>query len=99
MGLGTFRPVKEENIENHIMHSEHYWLPAETANAINETKKNGGRVIAVGTTSCRTLESVATFNGKSRRQRAGQIYSSIPDMSLSALMLCSQISICLKVHL
>ena len=64
MGLGTFRPVKEENIENHIMHSEHYWLPAETANAINETKKNGGRVIAVGTTSCRTLESVATFNGK-----------------------------------
>lgn len=64
VGLGTFRPVKEENIENHIMHSEHYWLPAETANAINETKKNGGRVIAVGTTSCRTLESVATFNGK-----------------------------------
>ena len=46
------------------MHSEHYWLPAETANAINETKKNVGRVIAVGTTSCRTLESVATFNGK-----------------------------------
>lgn len=64
VGLGTFRPVKEDEIEDHKMHSEHYWLPAETAEAINETKKNGGRVIAVGTTSCRTLESVATFNGK-----------------------------------
>ena len=46
------------------MHTEHYVLPKETADLINETKKNGGRVIAVGTTSCRTLESVATFNGK-----------------------------------
>lgn len=46
------------------MHSEHYYMPANTARMINETKKNGGRVIAVGTTSCRTLESVATFNGK-----------------------------------
>ena len=64
VGLGTFRPVKEDEIEDHKMHSEHYWLPAGTAEAINETKKNGGRVIAVGTTSCRTLESVATFNGK-----------------------------------
>lgn len=63
VGLGTFRPVKEENIEDHPMHSEHYELPKETADLINETKKNGGRVIAVGTTSCRTLESVATFNG------------------------------------
>ncbi len=64
VGLGTFRPVKEENIEDHPMHSEHYELPKETAELINETKKKGGRVIAVGTTSCRTLESVATFNGK-----------------------------------
>lgn len=64
VGLGTFRPVKEENIEDHLMHSEHYYMPAETARMINETKENGGRVIAVGTTSCRTLESVATFNGK-----------------------------------
>ncbi|HIR53249.1 MAG TPA: tRNA preQ1(34) S-adenosylmethionine ribosyltransferase-isomerase QueA [Candidatus Onthovicinus excrementipullorum] len=64
VGLGTFRPVKEENIEDHLMHSEHYYMPANTARMINETKKNGGRVIAVGTTSCRTLESVATFNGK-----------------------------------
>ena len=64
VGLGTFRPVKAEDISEHIMHSEHYWLPAETAELINRTKKNGGRVVAVGTTSCRTLESVATFNGK-----------------------------------
>lgn len=62
VGLGTFRPVKAENITDHKMHSEHYHLPKETADLINETKKNGGRVIAVGTTSCRTLESVATFN-------------------------------------
>lgn len=61
VGLGTFRPVKENNVLNHKMHSEHYYLPKETADLINETKANGGRVIAVGTTSCRTLESVATF--------------------------------------
>lgn len=64
VGLGTFRPVKVSDISEHTMHSEHYWLPEETARLINETKKNGGRVISVGTTSCRTLESVATFNGK-----------------------------------
>ena len=62
VGLGTFRPVKEENVLDHKMHSEHYEMPEKTARLINETKKNGGRVIAVGTTSCRTLESVATFN-------------------------------------
>lgn len=65
VGLGTFRPVKEENISEHKMHSEHYDLPSETAELINRTKANGGRVIAVGTTSCRTLESVATkFDGE-----------------------------------
>ena len=63
VGLGTFRPVKEENVLDHKMHSEHYYLPKETADLINETKKNGGRVIAVGTTTCRTLESVASFFG------------------------------------
>lgn len=62
VGLGTFRPVKEENVLDHKMHSEHYEMTEDTARLINETKKNGGRVIAVGTTSCRTLESVATFN-------------------------------------
>lgn len=63
VGLGTFRPVKEDNVLEHKMHSEHYSLPEETAEKIRRTKANGGRVIAVGTTSCRTLESVATFNG------------------------------------
>lgn len=61
VGLGTFRPVKEDNVLNHKMHSEHYYLPKETADLINKTKTEGGRVIAVGTTTCRTLESVATF--------------------------------------
>lgn len=60
VGLGTFRPVKVDDVTQHKMHSEHYELPLETAQLINETKANGGRVIAVGTTSCRTLESVAT---------------------------------------
>ncbi len=63
VGLGTFRPVKAENIEEHHMHTEHYVLPAETADIINETKKNGGRVFAVGTTCTRTLESVAAKCG------------------------------------
>lgn len=64
VGLGTFRPVKADDIEDHHMHSEHYHLPADTAEIINRTKKNGGRVFAVGTTCCRTLESVANFKGK-----------------------------------
>lgn len=62
VGLGTFRPVKADEITEHHMHSEHYFMPKETADLINKTKSDGGRVIAVGTTSCRTLESVATFN-------------------------------------
>ncbi len=64
VGLGTFRPVKVDNVLEHKMHSEHYHLPAETAKLINRTKEEGGRVISVGTTSCRTVESIATFNGK-----------------------------------
>ena len=63
VGLGTFRPVKVDDVANHKMHSEHYHISKETADLINDTKKNGGRVIAVGTTSTRTLESVATKNG------------------------------------
>lgn len=63
VGLGTFRPVKVENIEEHDMHSEYCTISAETAAIINETKANGGRVIAVGTTSCRTLESFAKDDG------------------------------------
>lgn len=64
VGLGTFRPVKVDDVTKHKMHSEHYEIPEETARLINETKKNGQRVIAVGTTSCRTLESVASFYGE-----------------------------------
>lgn len=64
VGLGTFRPVKADDIEDHKMHSEHYSMPKETAELINKTKANGGRVIAVGTTSCRTLESIATHHGE-----------------------------------
>lgn len=63
VGLGTFRPVKEERVLDHKMHTEHYELSGETARLINKTKAEGGRVIAVGTTSCRTLESVAAENG------------------------------------
>ena len=66
VGLGTFRPVKVEDFEHHIMHTEHYMLPEETAKLINETKAAGHRVIAVGTTSCRTLESVAAKYGEIR---------------------------------
>lgn len=64
VGLGTFRPVKAESIEDHIMHSEYCEISPETANIVNETKKNGGRIIAVGTTSCRTLESHAIEQDK-----------------------------------
>ena len=63
VGLGTFRPVKAEEITDHHMHSERYTLPEDTATLIRETKARGGRVIAVGTTSCRTLESVAQDHG------------------------------------
>lgn len=66
VGIGTFRPVKAENIEDHKMHSEHYHISAETAKLIRDTKANGGRVVAVGTTACRTLESVASLYGEIR---------------------------------
>ena len=64
VGLGTFRPVKVENVKEHHMHSEYYQVSAEAAEKINRTKKNGGRVICVGTTSCRTVESAANENGQ-----------------------------------
>ncbi len=60
VGIGTFRPVKEENIEEHKMHTEHFYIKQEDVEKINETKKSGGRVIAVGTTSCRVLETIAS---------------------------------------
>ena len=64
VGLGTFRPVKVDDVTTHKMHSEHFEVPKETADLIRETKENGKRVIAVGTTSCRTLESVAEEYGE-----------------------------------
>lgn len=66
VGLGTFRPVKAESIDEHEMHSEYCVIPQETADIINETKRNGGRVICVGTTSCRTVESWAGEDGTMR---------------------------------
>ena len=63
VGLGTFRPVKAENILEHHMHSELCMMSAETAQILNETKQSGGRVICVGTTSCRTLESIVKEDG------------------------------------
>lgn len=69
VGLGTFRPVKEENIEEHKMHSEYYEISEEACQIINETKKSGGRVICVGTTSCRTVESASDENGFLKPQK------------------------------
>ena len=63
VGIGTFRPVKEENVEEHHMHTEHYYIKEEDAEKINRAKQSGKRVIAVGTTSCRTLETIANENG------------------------------------
>lgn len=64
VGLGTFRPVKVEDISKHHMHSEYYQIDQEAADVINQTKQNGGRIICVGTTSCRTIESAADNKGK-----------------------------------
>lgn len=64
VGIGTFRPVKEEIVENHQMHSEHFYIKQEDADKINKAKKNGKKVIAVGTTSCRVLESIANEKGE-----------------------------------
>ena len=66
VGLGTFRPVKVEDVTKHKMHTEHFYIPGEAADIINKTKKNGGRVICVGTTSCRTVESCAARYGEIR---------------------------------
>ncbi len=70
VGIGTFRPVKEQMVEDHKMHSEHYEIKQEEADKINQAKKNGKRVIAVGTTSCRVLETVADKNGYVKATKA-----------------------------
>lgn len=74
VGLGTFRPVSVDNVEDHIMHSEFYQISEETADKINKAKQNGGRIIAVGTTSVRTLETVA--------DKSGYIHSSSGDTNI-----------------
>lgn len=71
VGLGTFRPVKVEDVTTHKMHSEHFYIPQRAAEQINNTKQNGGRIICVGTTSCRTLESAAALCGESLRECSG----------------------------
>ena len=63
VGIGTFRPVKEENVEEHKMHTEHFYIKDEDVEKINKAKRTGHRIIAVGTTSCRVLESIADENG------------------------------------
>lgn len=77
VGLGTFRPVKEDDILNHKMHSEHYHMSKETASMIKSTKDNGRKVIAVGTTSCRTIESIGTFFGEINGEKAYDGYTDI----------------------
>lgn len=72
VGLGTFRPMSVDQIEDHVMHEEYYSLSQETADLLNETKRRGGRVIAVGTTSCRTLETVGSqLEGEPLRESSG----------------------------
>lgn len=72
VGLGTFRPMSVDQVEDHVMHEEYYSLSQETAELLNETKRRGGRVIAVGTTSCRTLETVGSeLNGEPLRESSG----------------------------
>lgn len=68
VGIGTFRPVKEDEVQKHEMHSEHYYIKEEDAEKINTAKKTGHRVIAIGTTSCRVLETVADQNGNVKQQ-------------------------------
>ncbi len=70
VGIGTFRPVKEETVEAHDMHSEHFYIKQEDVDKINNTRKNGGRIIAVGTTSCRVLETIADENGMVKETEA-----------------------------
>ena len=89
VGLGTFRPVKEDEIEDHPMHSEFCIIPEETARMVNETKANGGRVICIGTTSCRTVESFADADGTLRAQSGWtDIFNSSAWMRLSRISTC-----------
>ena len=99
VGLGTFRPVKEDNILDHHMHTEWFRVTKETADVVNCVKENGGRIICVGTTSVRTVESAADENGKLRPCEAIHRYSYIRDTDLSLRTVLSQISTCRSLRL
>jgi S-adenosylmethionine:tRNA ribosyltransferase-isomerase len=77
VGLGTFRPVSVDRIEEHVMHAEYYSLPQQTADVINETRARGGRIVAVGTTSARTLETAARICGLDNRSQAQEAMSGV----------------------
>ena len=85
VGLGTFKPVKEDNIEDHVMHSEHYSMSAETAERLNLAKKEGRRIIAVGTTSTRTLETVMNRFGEFRECSGDTAISIYPPYEFKAI--------------
>ncbi len=89
VGIGTFRPVKEETIEEHKMHTEHFYIKQEDVDKINKTKQSGGRIIAVGTTSCRVLETIADENGMVKETEGDTnifIYPGYPFKCLDALI-------------
>lgn len=98
-GLGTFRPVKVDNILEHHMHSEFYMVDEEDANLINTCKENGGRIISVGTTSTRTLETVTDEMEWYMKVVDGHRFSFIRDISLRQLIVLLPIFICLNQHL
>ena len=85
VGLGTFKPVKEDNIEDHVMHSEHYSMSADTAERLNLAKKEGRRIIAVGTTSTRTLETVMNRFGEFRECSGDTAISIYPPYEFKAI--------------
>ena len=87
VGLGTFRPVSVDDIDDHDMHSEFYQMTAETANLLNKVKENGGHIITVGTTSTRTLETIASRNNGVFKEESGwTIFLFILVMYLKGLM-------------
>ncbi len=85
VGLGTFRPVSVENVEEHLMHTEYYLITKEAADTINRVRENGGRIIAVGTTSVRTLETVADEDGKLKAQSGDTSIFIYPGYKLKAI--------------
>ena len=82
VGLGTFRPVKADDISDHHMHAELCMISKETADVLNDVKRSGGRIICVGTTSCRTLESLVNEDGSLTKNRSGQIFLFSPAINL-----------------